>query len=74
MTRPAAPAAPAAPPVAPGDVKGGRPGEEGTGASAVSRARRLGLASTIATTPGGLLASEGATRRRRSLMAGGLIR
>jgi hypothetical protein len=68
------PAEPAAPAVEPGDVKGGRPGEEGTGAGAVTRARRLGLASTIATTPGGLLAGEGATRQRRSLMGGGLIR
>jgi hypothetical protein len=56
-----------------GEAKGARPTEEGTGESAAARARRLGLASTIATTPGGLLAGEGATRRRRSLMGGGLI-
>ena len=58
-----------------GEAKGERPGEEGmgTGESAAARARRLGLASTIATSPGGLLAGEGATRRRRSLMGGGLI-
>jgi hypothetical protein len=44
------------------------------GESAAARARRLGLASTIATSPGGLLAGgEGTTRRRRSLMGGGLI-
>jgi hypothetical protein len=59
-----------------GEAKGERPGEEGmgTGESAAARARRLGLASTIATSPGGLLAGEDATRRRRSLMGGGLIR
>lgn len=62
------------PEVDPGEAKGARPTEEGTGESAAARARRLGLASTIATTPGGLLAGEGATRRRRSLMGGGLIR
>ena len=68
------PAAPATPAVPAGEPKGARPGAEGSGESAAARARRLGLASTIATTPGGLLASEGATRRRRSLMGGGLIR
>jgi hypothetical protein len=42
------------------------------GETAAARARRLGLASTIATSPGGLLAGgEGTTRRRRSLMGGG---
>ena len=47
---------------------------ERAGESAAAKARRLGLASTIATSPGGLLASgEGTTRRRRSLMGGGLI-
>ncbi len=68
------PAEPAAPEVETGEAKGARPVEEGTGESAAARARRLGLASTIATTPGGLLAGETATRRRRSLMGGGLIR
>ena len=67
------PAEPAAPEVETGEAKGARPVEEGTGESAAARARRLGLASTIATTPGGLLAGESATRRRRSLMGGGLI-
>lgn len=67
------PAEPAAPEVETGEAKGARPVEEGTGESAAARARRLGLASTIATTPGGLLAGETATRRRRSLMGGGLI-
>ena len=57
-----------------GEAKGARPVEEGTGEGAAARARRLGLAATIATSPGGLLAGEGATRQRRSLMGGGLIR
>ena len=67
------PAEAAAPTMDPGEAKGARPTAEGTGESAAARARRLGLASTIATSPGGLLAGEGATRRRRSLMGGGLI-
>ena len=67
------PAEAAAPEMDVGEAKGARPTEEGTGESAAARARRLGLASTIATSPGGLLAGEGATRRRRSLMGGGLI-
>lgn len=47
---------------------------EQAGETAVAKARRLGLASTIATSPGGLLAGgAGTTRRRRSLMGGGLI-
>ena len=47
---------------------------EEAGETAAARARRLGLASTIATSPSGLLAGgEGTTRRRRSLMGGGLI-
>ena len=33
-----------------------------------------GIDSTIATTPGGLLVSGGSTRRRRSLIGGGMIR
>ena len=69
----ARPAEAAAPTMDPGEAKGARPTEEGTGESAAARARRLGLASMIATSPGGLLAGEGATRRRRSLMGGGLI-
>ena len=48
---------------------------EEAGETAAAKARRLGLASTIATSPGGLLAGgQGTTRRRRSLMGGGLIR
>ena len=48
---------------------------EKAGEKAAAKARRLGLASTIATSPGGLLAGGvGTTRRRRSLMGGGLIR
>lgn len=66
-------AEPETPAVPAGEAKGGRPGAEGTGESAAARARRLGLASTIATTPGGLLADSEATRRRRSLIGGGLI-
>lgn len=66
-------AEPETPAVPAGEAKGGRPGAEGTGESAAARARRLGLASTIATTPGGLLADSDATRRRRSLIGGGLI-
>ena len=47
---------------------------EKAGETAAARARRLGLASTIATSPGGLLAGgECTTRRRLSLMGGGLI-
>jgi hypothetical protein len=47
---------------------------EEAGETAAAAARRLGRASTIATSPGGLLAGgEGTTRRRRSLMGGGLI-
>ena len=43
---------------------------EKAGETAAAKARRLGLASTIATSPGGLLAGgAGTTRRRRSLMA-----
>lgn len=67
------PAEATAPEMDVGEAKGERPTEGGTGESAAARARRLGLASTIATSPGGLLAGEGATRRRRSLMGGGLI-
>ena len=45
---------------------------EEAGETAAAKARRLGLASTIATSPGGLLAGgEDTTRRRRSLMGGG---
>ena len=47
---------------------------EKAGEKAAAKARRLGLASTIATSPGGLLAGgQGTTRRRRSLIGGGLI-
>jgi hypothetical protein len=43
--------------------------------AADARARRLGLAQVVATSMRGLLAGgEGTTRRRRSLMGGGLIR
>jgi len=77
---PAAPtAAPALAPVQPTLVEPGLTSVEDqqaqidkAGESAAARARRLGLASTIATSPGGLLAGgEGTTRRRRSLMGGG---
>lgn len=44
------------------------------GETAAEKQRRLGLAQTIATSPAGLLAGgEGTTRRRRSLMGGGMI-
>lgn len=47
---------------------------EAAGETAAEKQRRLGLAQTIATSPRGLLAGgEGTTRRRRSLMGGGLI-
>ena len=68
---------PEAAPEAPAPVeqaKGVRPTEEGAGESAAARARRLGLASMIATAPAGLLAGgQGTTRGRRSLMGGGMI-
>jgi len=48
---------------------------EEAGETAVTKARRLGLASTIATSPGGLLMTDQtAARPRRSLIGGGLIR
>ena len=48
---------------------------EKAGETAVTKARRLGLASTIATSPGGLLMTDqAAARPRRSLIGGGLIR
>lgn len=47
---------------------------EAAGETAAEKQRKLGLAQTIATSPRGLLAGgEGTTRRRRSLMGGGLI-
>ena len=47
---------------------------ERAGETAAEKQRKLGLAQTIATSPRGLLASgEGTTRRRRSLIGGGLI-
>ena len=47
---------------------------EQAGETAAEKQRKLGLAQTIATSPRGLLASgEGTTRRRRSLIGGGLI-
>lgn len=69
-----APEAPAAAAAMAGEAKGARPAAEGTGESAAARARRLGLAATIATSPGGLLSDTGSTRQRRSLIGGGLIR
>jgi hypothetical protein len=47
---------------------------EQAGETAAEKQRKLGLAQTIATSPRGLLAGgEGTTRRRRSLIGGGLI-
>jgi hypothetical protein len=47
---------------------------EAAGEAAAAEQKKLGLAQTIATSPQGLLAGgEGTTRRRRSLMGGGLI-
>ena len=47
---------------------------EEAGETAAEKQRKLGLEQTIATSPRGLLSGgEGTTRRRRSLMGGGLI-
>ena len=47
---------------------------EAAGETAAEKQKKLGLAQTIATSPRGLLpGGEGTTRRRRSLMGGGLI-
>jgi hypothetical protein len=47
---------------------------EGAGEMAAEEQKKLGQAQTIATSPRGLLSGgEGTTRRRRSLMGGGLI-
>lgn len=47
---------------------------EAAGETAAEKQKKLGLAQTIATSPAGLLAGgEGTTRRRRSLMGGGMI-
>jgi hypothetical protein len=47
---------------------------ERAGETAAEKQRKLGLAQTIVTSPRGLLAGgEGTTRRRRSLIGGGLI-
>jgi hypothetical protein len=47
---------------------------EQAGETAAEKQRKLGLAQTIVTSPRGLLAGgEGTTRRRRSLIGGGLI-
>ena len=76
---PAPEAPPAPPPPPPVQTESGMTPEQEAqideaGETAATKARRLGLASTIATSPGGLLAGGvGTTRRRRSLMGGGLI-
>lgn len=46
---------------------------EEAGETAAEKQRKLGLAQTIATSPMGLLSTGGTTRRRRSLIGGGLI-
>lgn len=47
---------------------------EQAGETAAEKQRKLGLAQTIATSPAGLLSTGETTRRRRSLMGGGLIK
>jgi hypothetical protein len=73
-----APAPAPAPRPAPVTESGMTPAQEAqiekAGETAVTKARRLGLASTIATSPGGLLMTDQAARPRRSLIGGGLIR
>ena len=70
--------APAAPPPSPVGDSGMTVAQEdqieGAGEMAAEEQKELGLAQTIATSPRGLLSGgEGTTRRRRSLMGGGLI-
>jgi hypothetical protein len=47
---------------------------EQAGETAAEKQRKLGLAQTIATSPTGLLSTGETTRRRRSLIGGGLIK
>ena len=71
---PAAPVTPAAPATESGMTPEQEERIEQAGETAAEKQRKLGLAQTIATSPRGLLASgEGTTRRRRSLIGGGLI-
>ena len=83
-TAPAAPAptpvddTPAPPSAPPAQTESGMtPAQEErverAGQAAADRQRRLGLAQTIATSPSGLLSTGETTRRRRSLIGGGLI-
>lgn len=70
--------APAAPPPSPVGDSGMTVAQEerieAAGETAAEKQKKLGLAQMIATSPRGLLAGgEGTTRRRRSLMGGGLI-
>lgn len=70
--------APAAPPPSPVGDSGMTVAQEDrieeAGETAAEKQKKLGLAQTIATSPRGLLAGgEGTTRRRRSLMGGGII-
>ena len=71
---PAAPVTPAAPTTESGMTPEQEERIEQAGETAAEKQRKLGLAQTIATSPRGLLTSgEGTTRRRRSLIGGGLI-
>lgn len=76
---PEAPPAPPPPPPPPVQTESGMTPEqekriETAGEEAAEKQRKLGLAQTIATSPRGLLAGgQGTTRRRRSLIGGGLI-
>jgi hypothetical protein len=70
--------APAAPPPSPVGESGMTVAQENrieaAGETAAEKQKKLGLAQTIATSSRGLLSGgEGTTRRRRSLMGGGLI-
>jgi hypothetical protein len=71
---PETPVTPAAPATESGMTPEQEERIEQAGETAAEKQRKLGLAQTIATSPRGLLASgEGTTRRRRSLIGGGLI-
>ena len=71
---PATPVTPAAPATESGMTPEQEERIERAGETAAEKQRKLGLAQTIVTSPRGLLAGgEGTTRRRRSLIGGGLI-
>jgi hypothetical protein len=71
---PETPVTPAAPATESGMTPEQEERIEQAGETAAEKQRKLGLAQTIVTSPRGLLAGgEGTTRRRRSLIGGGLI-